>query len=102
MSSFDDIEIKLKEALAECARLREENERLKMLLGVQEETPPAQLAPAVITNDSPPDAKIVLFRSLFRGREDVYLSAGKERTASLVILQLVQMNGIECCAGNRP
>src|SRR5437667_12654584 len=25
-----------------------------------------------VTKDSPPDAKIALFRSLFRGREDVY------------------------------
>lgn len=72
MTSPDDIEIKLKDALVECARLREENERLKALLGVQEERPSGQSTPATVTNDSPPDSKIALFRSLFLGRDDVY------------------------------
>src|SRR5215470_18998420 len=35
-----------------------------------EESPPIKEAP--VTNASPPAAKIALFRSLFRGREDVF------------------------------
>ncbi len=72
MTSFDDIEDRLKEALAECTRLREENERLKILLGIHAEKPSTQSLSAPVTNDSPPDVKIALFRSLFRGRNDVY------------------------------
>jgi len=73
MSSSNDIDTKLKEALAECARLREENERLKaLLLGIQAEKPSIQSTSTSVTNDSSPDAKITLFRSLFRGRDDVY------------------------------
>ncbi len=72
MTSPDDVEIKLKESLAECARLREENERLKALLGIQIEKPSIPVTSATVTNDSPPDAKITLFRSLFHGRDDVY------------------------------
>ncbi len=75
MTSSDDIKIRLKEALAECARLREENERLRALLGIKAEEPASRLrSPSpLVTNDSPPDAKIApLFRSLFRGRDDVY------------------------------
>lgn len=72
MTPSDDIEIKLKEALAECVRLREENERLKPLLGIQAEKSSIQSTLATVTNDSPPDAKIALFRSLFSGRGDVY------------------------------
>ncbi len=74
MTSSDDIKIRLKEALAECARLRKENERLRALLGIKAEEPASRLrSPSPpVTNDSPPDAKIALFRSLFRGRDDVY------------------------------
>jgi len=79
-----DLENQLREALKECASLREENERLKKLLGLR----PRNLAPipkpivsdpaaaytsaSQITNDSPTEAQIALFRSLFRGREDAY------------------------------
>lgn len=72
MTSPDDIEIKLKDALAECARLTEENERLKALVGVQKTKSPISFSSAAVTNESPVDAKIALFRSLFRGRDDVY------------------------------
>lgn len=75
----------LRRALAECERLRRENDRLKAQLARQagsesptapkEEPPAAQgaappSAPAVHTR-SPSPEKIHLFRSLFRGREDV-------------------------------
>ncbi len=74
MTSSDDIKIRLKEALAECARLRKENERLRALFGIKAEEPTSCFtSPSPpVTNDSPPDAKIALFRSLFRGRDDVY------------------------------
>lgn len=72
MPSPNNIDAKLKEALEECARLKEENERLKALLGSKTEKPAVQSTPIPVTNDSPPNAKIALFRSLFRGRDDVY------------------------------
>ncbi len=79
-----DLENQLQEALKECAFLREENERLKKLLGLC----PKEIAPTPkprvsepstpytsttqVTNDSPIETQIILFRSLFRGREDAY------------------------------
>jgi len=63
----DDIAQQLKRALEECSLLREENKRLRLLLCVPEEKPNA---PA--TRNLSLDDKITLFRSLFRGREDVY------------------------------
>ena len=61
--------------LEECARLREENRRLKALLGIPEEKPEA--APAVSLSLAD---KVTLFRSLFRGREDVYPVRWEART----------------------
>ena len=63
----DDIAQQLKRALEECSLLREENKRIRLLLCVPEEKPNA---PA--TRNLSLDDKITLFRSLFRGREDVY------------------------------
>ncbi len=84
MTNPKDLEDRLQEALKECASLREENERLKKLLGLH----PGGLAPTPkpiisepsvaypsanqVTNDSPIETQIALFRSLFRGREDAY------------------------------
>jgi len=64
----------LSEALAKLKRLKEENERLKKLLEIRTSIPgiiPASniLSPASVTTKS---SKIRLFRSLFRGRDDVY------------------------------
>lgn len=62
-------------------RLREENARLKALLSAHgvawEQNPPAEdrSGPRACSQDSSrlaPDAKVALFRSLFRGREDVF------------------------------
>jgi superfamily II DNA or RNA helicase len=79
-----DVEKQLQEALKQCASLREENERLRKLLGLR----PGDLAPTPkpivsepsaaytsanqITNGSSVENQIALFRSLFRGREDAY------------------------------
>src|SRR4030043_1461189 len=85
MADPEDLQNQFQKALRECASLREEKERLKELLGLHPEdhtpvpkpgisepsTPYIPTAPQV-TNDSSIETKIALFRSLFRGREDVY------------------------------
>ena len=63
----EDIAEQLKAALEECARLREENKKLRSLMAVPEEKPNAPMAEGLSQED-----KVALFRSLFRGREDVY------------------------------
>jgi hypothetical protein len=85
MDSSEELKRQLKEALSKNARLKAENSRLKNLLGLPlEETPPSlkitfaepritySSSETTVTNNSPPEAKVALFRSLFRGREDVY------------------------------
>ena len=67
----------LSEALAEVERLREENERLKKLLEIRRSIPDLisvsnVLSPASVSTKSSTQDKIRLFRSLFRGRDDVY------------------------------
>jgi hypothetical protein len=67
----------LSEALTEVERLKKENERLKKLLGIRASIPgiiPVSniLSPVSVTGKSSPQDKIRLFRSLFRGRDDVY------------------------------
>jgi superfamily II DNA or RNA helicase len=65
----------------ECAKLRSENDRLGALLGRREvrDAAPARgygiassVAGASVRYDSPTADKVALFRSLFRGREDLY------------------------------
>jgi superfamily II DNA or RNA helicase len=66
--------------LDECERLREENAQLRAVLASHDLLPkpavemsqPAPDEAGVVTNSSPPEKKLALFRSLFRGREDVY------------------------------
>jgi superfamily II DNA or RNA helicase len=81
MEDNEDLGLQLEKALRESAFLRAENERLKRMLELSPEKkdPPVSAIPSDpapflphITNDSPSDAKVFLFRSLFRGREDVY------------------------------
>lgn len=83
MEQSERIKKQLEQALSECTRLREENARLRMLLNIQpdesvnspdhdlslQSTLPKQSAS---NNDLSPEAKIKLFRGLFRGRDDVY------------------------------
>ena len=74
----------LERANAECVRLRRENAELRHRLG---EPPPdrvpivgtpasvgqnSPLSSATVTADSRPELKVSLFKSLFRGRDDVY------------------------------
>jgi superfamily II DNA or RNA helicase len=85
MADTENLQNQLEKALRECASLREENERLKKLLGlhpedytptpkpaVSEPSGPYTLTTPQVTNDSPIETQIALFRSLFRGREDIY------------------------------
>ncbi len=84
MPPDDTLKSELAKAKAECERLRAENARLKVRLG---DSPIPVVKPAVpletskvieaklsetVTNSSHPDSKVSLFRSLFRGRDDVY------------------------------
>jgi superfamily II DNA or RNA helicase len=85
LTNPEDLQTQLQKALAECASLREENERLKKLLGLyyKDVAPPPEpnisepLIPytttaPLITNNLSIEEQVTLFRSLFRGREDVY------------------------------
>jgi superfamily II DNA or RNA helicase len=78
-------EAALEAALAEIAALREENERLRGLLGLTEERtpdPPEAWEPTMfsppqgerqpVDRRSSPAEKITLFRALFAGRDDVF------------------------------
>lgn len=73
------IEQRLAEALAECERLREENLQLRDRIGIQNNKKPVQPISTLATNGtsavnskSSPEEKVKLFRSLFRGRDDIY------------------------------
>src|ERR1700722_11732509 len=80
MSASDSNDSKLAEALIECKRLRKENRELRERLGLsamEDENLPAGIAipnlkNAEITAKSDPERKVQLFRSLFRGRDDIY------------------------------
>jgi len=79
-----DLRRELDAARSECARLQAEVNRLRGLLGLPADALPSvvsERAPTLLTleqplpaihADSPTSEKIALFRSLFRGREDVY------------------------------
>ena len=81
MSDNVNLERRLQEALDKCEKLRVENTQLKGRLGKSAdsftaEPGPNSIAldknPSGVTNQSSSEAKIELFRSLFRGREELY------------------------------
>ncbi|MGE5507963.1 MAG: TOTE conflict system archaeo-eukaryotic primase domain-containing protein [Chitinophagales bacterium] len=78
MNEAGEREKEIERLLAECARLKEENAQLRALLGRPSESssPVTRVVLAAesgtVTNDSPAEYKIALFRSLFCGRTDVY------------------------------
>src|SRR5712664_1527937 len=81
MTDQNAIAERLKSAQEECDRLRAENARLRAMLGIQDSVskdPGPTAIPIVSVSDSniaapsTPEKKISVFRSLFRGREDVY------------------------------
>jgi hypothetical protein len=74
-----DLERRLQELERQCDSLRRENAHLRSLLGLS--TPEAvasqlpnavPLRPSKVNGKSPAREKITLFRSLFRGRDDVF------------------------------
>ena len=84
MRSDEILRAELDRANAECERLQRENADLRLRLGehsadrtriVEQHLSPeitkAQLS-STVTADSRPELKVCLFRSLFRGRDDVY------------------------------
>jgi hypothetical protein len=81
MTDENPIAERLKSAQEECDRLRAENVRLRVMLGIEDSVskapgptaiPIASLSDTSIAAPSTPEKKVSLFRSLFRGREDVY------------------------------
>jgi hypothetical protein len=84
MDSDEILKAELQKALAECQRLRGEIAQLR--LRVHQSTDTLSPKPkkssahddskapssATVTSDSRPEVKVSLFRSLFRGRDDVY------------------------------
>ena len=83
------VEQQLAAALAECERLRAENQQLRECQGLppvvetaaQSITNTVEInsTVAVVTSRSSSDEKVKLFRSLFRGREDVYAARWQGR-----------------------
>ncbi|HYN25796.1 MAG TPA: DEAD/DEAH box helicase family protein [Pyrinomonadaceae bacterium] len=91
MQSDDILKAELKQAVSECERLRDENARLRLRLGetLDIRAPRAEQLSAnikkchpseTVTASSPPELKVSLFRSLFRGREDVYATRWEGRS----------------------
>jgi hypothetical protein len=86
MKGDEDLQAQLQNALAKCSRLREENARLQRLIpdsvSRSNESPESAegkhldrstaTTSDLVRNSSSPETKVALFRSLFRGREDVY------------------------------
>ena len=83
------VEQQLAAALAECERLRAENRQLRERQGLPQVVETAaqstantvefNSAVAVVTSKSGSDEKVKLFRSLFRGREDVHAARWEGR-----------------------
>src|SRR6266852_1792726 len=83
MGNDEILKAELEKAVAECERLREENARLKLRVGQAPVTRASRAeqasahntnvrTSATVTANSPPELKVSLFSSLFRGRDDVY------------------------------
>lgn len=83
MPSDEILKAELEKAVAECERLREENALLRLRVGQATDVRDSNAhqssahnksikTPAFVTAESRPELKVSLFRSLFRGRDDVY------------------------------
>ena len=118
MSTEDsgDIEAQLKKALEECASLGEENARLRELLEFigypsenlipvpkpqRDSLIPKNQNTCSVTNQSSVEAKISLFRNLFRGQRTSMRSAGKERMEDPATFWPAEMSGSASSAVNR-
>ena len=84
MQSDEILRAELEKVVAECEHLRQENARLRLRIGGTPKIRDSRLGrppssddekpqqSATVTADSRPEVKVSLFRSLFRGRDDVY------------------------------
>lgn len=96
MNSNETLKAELKKAVAECERLREENALLRRKIhGTPVPLPnkKAASASASVTVHSPPEAKVSLFKSVFRARDDVY-AVRWERNGKSGYSQQAFANGI--------
>jgi len=87
MAYTSNLELRLRELERECASLRSENAHLRALLGLSmpeslgTTAPPAAPSPqSTVTGKSAAHEKIALFRSLFRGRADVFAKRWESNT----------------------
>lgn len=81
MNASDPNGHKLEVALAECERLREENRQLREQLGIVTVTrSETNFRQGAITTKSSAEEKVKFFRSLFRGRDDIYAVRWEGRT----------------------
>jgi len=80
-SDQENLQDQLRSAQEECERLQKENARLRDMFGIRESVRSCAALPSCPTRQdsgqaasslSTPEEKIALFRSLFRGRDDVY------------------------------
>jgi len=80
-TSDDNIQERLRAAQEECQRLREENARLRTILGINHSATNESILQASPALEPPPtgtrlaftpEKKVMLFRNLFRGREDIF------------------------------
>lgn len=90
----------------ELVRLREENARLKELLRKHGIAYEASTSPIVPTQKLMPqlslEEKVALFRSLFRGREDVFARRWySPKTEKMAISRYAHGNGIQYIATRR-
>jgi hypothetical protein len=102
--TYPNLERQLQEALAECEKLRVENAQLKTQLGknagpsveadlnasISDENLPT------VNNQSSSESKIELFRSLFRGREDIYALRWESNNIGACQFNFIKY---DCCAG---
>src|SRR5262249_22827710 len=91
MDRDSDLNAELERMRAECERLQRENAELRVRLGEgstdvipapQESSPVPRRSPepsVAVTAISRPELKVSLFRSLFRGRDDVYAARWEGR-----------------------
>ena len=113
VQEFESLSEKLARVTIECERLRAENEHLRKTLADHAPRPdqeqrapkpttegPLSIAHSAQTELSVPQ-KIALFRSLFRGREDVYRSNGPGRMGMSAILPRAFATGKRCGACRR-
>src|SRR6516165_2910912 len=106
----DEIQVRLKEADEECERLREENDRLRGMLGISHSTRNQNVSQSSLNPKSPPPAPSKFthqkersrsFGICFAGEKMFLPSGGKGRAASLDICQQVRWIGTPSMLQNR-